>query len=302
MSHIQDFETQEAAGLAELDADLQAVAKSSAPRAVAILLAQQADRAESEAGRQEREAARMAAIEADSALRTGLPGRPLLSDERLAYRALCEAHEEAPDRFKLAQARYQKVIDQLKAAGPELDTLQVQADQQVALAKQSVKHLEQAASTFAQAVTLADTGKSAMAKLGGIVAFNDTPFIDLTASISELRDLHKRWKLRLDAEMARLGKDQAAELTEMRERRESQTYGYALLKAASSYRKTAGGKLLWKNYGRALREFEVAQAEQPLEDFSTIRDEVQARLTAFYRGAAEHGKLEFHADAVPQVG
>ena len=54
MTIIETFEQHEATALAELDADLQAVARTSPERAAAILAAQAADLAASDEGRAQR--------------------------------------------------------------------------------------------------------------------------------------------------------------------------------------------------------------------------------------------------------
>ena len=301
MTIINTFEANEAAGLEGLDADLQAVAKTSPQRAVAILMAQAADLAGSDEGRAAREAARMAAIEADAALRTGLKGRPPISDERTAYRALCEAHDEAPDCFSLAMDRYTKVIEQLKQAGPALDALQAHADAQAKRCQEVVGHLKAAAELFAQATTMADGGKAVMSQLSGLVAFAADPFVDLAAAPRELADLHKRWALRLDAELARLGKDDESELVAQRERQATAAYKAKFDKAAAAFRKTPDGKRLWADYSQVAKVYATAQTERPGEGLGDIRDQCNRQLERFQKAAAVHGGMAFHAESVPQV-
>jgi len=301
MSFIETFEANEATALEGLDADLAAVARTSAQRAIAIVFAQQADVAASDEGRAQREAARMAAIEADAALRTGLKGRPPISDERSAYRALCEQHDEGPDSFKLAMDRYANVISQLKAAAPDLDGLQAQADEQVKLAQQTVQHLERAAETFAEAVKLADGGRAVMAQLCDLVAFSVDPFVDLASTPRELADLAKRWDLRLAAELARLGVDDESALIEQRERQATAKYAAKLKKAVAAFHRTPDGRQLWKEYQIVARGYATAQAERPEADLGGVREQAQRLLSRFYEAAAGHGNLEFEAGSVPQV-
>ena len=301
MTYMKRFEADEAKALADLDSDLQAITRTSPERRAAADAAQQADLAASDTGRQQREAARRAAIGADAELRTGKRGRPPQSDARISYRSLVEAHDEAADIYAVVFQRYATVIEQLKTAGPELDSLQAQADEQVALARQTVQHLADAAETFAVAVALADNGKAAMARLGELVAFSDSPFIDLAAGPRELHDLHKRWAMRLDGELARLGVDPAEALAAQRQRRTDADYKIQLTRAADEFRKTGDGRRLWQDYRKAAGRFDEAQAEKPTADLSGVREQVRRLLTAFYKAAADNGGLEFQVDAVPII-
>lgn len=301
MSHIENFERDEAATLADLDGGLAAVARTGPERVACIDAAQAADLAASDEGRQRLEAARLAAITADSTLRTGDRGRPKISPERYAYRQLCESMQEAPDIYKIAWDRYAKTIQSLRDARPELDALQVQADEQSGLCQAAVKHLEDAAAAYGQAVALADAGRATMARLSDLVAFNSTPFVELAAGPRELHDLCKRWALRLGAELSRLGKDAEADLAEQRERRADAEYRKALDVAAKDFRKVADGRAAWQNYKQAMRELEATQAADPQADCGGLRECAQRLLTQFYGAAATHGQMVLDPAAIPQV-
>ncbi|HUX02725.1 MAG TPA: hypothetical protein VMY35_17320 [Phycisphaerae bacterium] len=303
MSHIETFETNETEALRGLDGDLQAVARTSVERTEAITAAQVADLAVSPEGRSQRAAAREAAIRGDAELRTGKKGRPPVSDERLRYRALCEAHDEAEDRFKIAWDKYAQVIAQLGAAGPELDSLSGQAVEQVQLATEVVEHLERAAATFAQAVALADDGQAVMARLGNLVSFNDSPFVNLAAGPRELHDLAKRWRLRLDAESERVGGDPDEEIAEQRARHEAAKYRRDLDTAAAAYRTSTEGSALWKAYAAAMRHHEAEAGEGTAGDtLHYQREQLQRMLNRFYDGAAAQAGLTPQPEQYPQLG
>jgi len=303
--HVTQLETAERSALAQLPADLAALAQTDPSRFYALRAAQDGDRVTSAEFKTELKALRIAAIASDERQRQGHPGRgrPPHSNERKAYRQAQQDADESPDRAGLALQNWIAKIDELKTAAPEIAQLNDQADEQQRLCESVVKHLTAAADDYRQANEIADAGRGVMARHSDLVTFSYDPFIKLDESAGFLDALLKRVGKRLAAESERVGGDPDAEIAELRERQQAAAYKRDLDRAAAAYRKSGEGSALWKAYAAAMRHHEAEAGEGTAGDtLHYQREQLQRMLNRFYDGAAAQAGLTPQPEQYPQLG